>query len=421
MSSIIGPSLSQGNLIYLYRLLSSTIGCGKQTFVTAVEEALASDRMTADDLGFESTRALLEALDSFVVLKVFKGGRIYAIVREQPLWDEALAACDNPEQTSGKNATKPWKKKKGDRALKPVRPKRVKKADQKPAVECASGSPASTSRSDSAREATSTSHPQSARVTTPEPELASVPAASPEPQTMPTTQANATEQSQPTQPVENAPQTEAPNAPSPAISLTVTYDPYTGVDQEVKLESQPVIPEKAGETSVINTQVENTQVDLRQNVEPAAQADGPHNTQPLAAPQDKSTPQDEVAPVRKAAPTGEDSALINSALESSVQSTEPDMPSKAALDSYPKEFRNEVYCPMDIVAELGCILPYGVNTLGTLDEDYARACALELRRGNRSHVTFPLRTEHLDSTDPIRITLQKRSGAAMPWILKSFE
>ena len=416
MSSINRPSLSQGNLIYLYRLLSSTIGCGKQTFVTVVEDALASDRMTAADLGFESTRTLLEALDSFVILKVFKGGRIYAIIKERPSWDEALATYNAPKQASGKDANKPWKKKKGDRALKPVRPKRVKKADQKPAVERASGSPASTSRSDSAREATSTSHPQSARVTAPEQELASAPAASPEPQTIPTTQANVTEQSQPTQPVENAPQTEAPDAHSPAISITVTYDPYSGVDQEMKLESQPVIPEKVGETSVINTQV-----DIRQNVEPAAQADGLHNTQPLAAPQDKTTPQDEVAPVRKAAPTGEDSALINSALESSVQSTEPDMPSKAALDSYPKEFRNEVYCPMDIVAELGCILPYGVNTLGTLDEDYARACALELRRGNRSHVTFPLRTEHLDSTDPIRITLQKRSGAAMPWMLKSFE
>ena len=76
---------------------------------------------------------------------------------------------------------------------------------------------------------------------------------------------------------------------------------------------------------------------------------------------------------------------------------------------------------MDIVAELGRILPYGINTLGMLDEDYARACALELRRGNRSRVTFPLRVEHLESTEPILITLQRRSGSQMPWTIKAFE
>ena len=78
------PQLTPNNRIYLYQLLSRELGCGKQTFMPAVEEALARDRMTSDDLGFESTRALLEALEEFVKLTVFKGGRIYATVMAQP-------------------------------------------------------------------------------------------------------------------------------------------------------------------------------------------------------------------------------------------------------------------------------------------------------------------------------------------------
>ena len=40
--TIVRPTLSLGNHIYLYRLLRDAIGCGKQTFMTQVEEALAT-------------------------------------------------------------------------------------------------------------------------------------------------------------------------------------------------------------------------------------------------------------------------------------------------------------------------------------------------------------------------------------------
>lgn len=127
------PTLSVGNQIYLYRLLSESIGCGRQTIMGKVEEALAADRMGAEDLGFESTRALLEALDAFVALTVFKGGRIYATVTAQPAWDEALAAPEKQAAPAGKS----WKRKKADKSLKPVRPRRVKRA-----VEAAPGAEA---------------------------------------------------------------------------------------------------------------------------------------------------------------------------------------------------------------------------------------------------------------------------------------
>lgn len=78
--TIVRPTLSLGNHIYLYRLLRDAIGCGKQTFMTQVEEALAAGDMAAYDLGFESTRELLEELDDCIKLTVFKGGRLYATV-----------------------------------------------------------------------------------------------------------------------------------------------------------------------------------------------------------------------------------------------------------------------------------------------------------------------------------------------------
>ena len=41
------PQLTPNNRIYLYQLLSREMGCGKQTFMPAVEEALARDRSSS--------------------------------------------------------------------------------------------------------------------------------------------------------------------------------------------------------------------------------------------------------------------------------------------------------------------------------------------------------------------------------------
>lgn len=100
--TIVKPTLSLGNHIYLYRLLRDAIGCGKQTFMTQVEEALATGDMAAYDLGFESTRELLEELDDCIKLTVFKGGRLYATVIANEAWDTALAKGeDKPKAAKG--------------------------------------------------------------------------------------------------------------------------------------------------------------------------------------------------------------------------------------------------------------------------------------------------------------------------------
>lgn len=135
--TIVRPTLSLGNHIYLYRLLRDAIGCGKQTFMTQVEEALAAGDMTAYDLGFESTRELLEELDDCIKLTVFKGGRLYATVIANEAWDAALAKGEDKPKTA-KGAKQSYKKKKrGEKDLKAVRPKHVKRPEPEAMVEAA--------------------------------------------------------------------------------------------------------------------------------------------------------------------------------------------------------------------------------------------------------------------------------------------
>ncbi|MDM8274214.1 hypothetical protein [Enorma phocaeensis] len=133
------PTLTPGNRVYLYRLLRDALGCGKQTFMSQVEEVLAAEELGAEDLGFPDTRALLEELGDFLTLTVFKGGRIYATVVAQPAWDEALAAAERGAAKQ-KAGGKSWKRKKAGKDIKPVRPKRVKRVVE--TVEAAPDSPA---------------------------------------------------------------------------------------------------------------------------------------------------------------------------------------------------------------------------------------------------------------------------------------
>lgn len=135
--TIVRPTLSLGNHIYLYRLLRDAIGCGKQTFMTQVEEALAAGDMAAYDLGFESTRELLEELDDCIKLTVFKGGRLYATVIANDAWDAALAKGEDKPKAA-KGAKQSYKKKKrGEKNLKAVRPKHVKRAEPESVAEVA--------------------------------------------------------------------------------------------------------------------------------------------------------------------------------------------------------------------------------------------------------------------------------------------
>ena len=380
------PQLTPNNRIYLYQLLSRELGCGKQTFMPAVEEALARDRMTADDLGFESTRALLEALEEFVKLTVFKGGRIYATVMAQPAWDEALAALETGKaKDAGGPSNKPWKRKKADKTLKPVRPKRVKRPEPTPEPEPepiakteAVESPAlpGAAAQTRAEETEATSENTNA-------DAANIPEDAPATEATKAAEAAETAETAETVEVvettgihEEASLTEPDDAcacveggpqPSPAVSLTVTYDPYSGIDRETKLESHPISPKP-------------DQAPLEPACAPSQLATNPTSL-----------------------------------------SVAPASLSPAVLATYPTDFSTEVYLASELIADLCELLPYGTDVFTLLAEDYARARTLELISGTRARATFPLRIQHADSIELIRVTLKKRGGTGLQWELSSVE
>lgn len=421
------PTLTPGNRIYLYRLLSQELGCGKQTFLPAVEEALASDRMTADDLGFDSTRALLEALDEFIKLTVFKGGRIYATVISQPAWDDALATLASGKQSqadSASKANKPWKRKKADKSLKPVRPKRVKRIEPEPVA-------------------------ASKPIAEPEPSVEPAVEAQPEPETVIKTELEPTVEPKSEPVVEAAPAAENANEgepadvdahetvtdPSPAIALTVTYDPYSGIDRETKLVSHPVTaptPERhvqhesaPAPTPVASTpSVKATRPASSPAPKPVKPAASPAQAQAVTAPTQPSSVQLEVvAEDAPASPSQREPARPELAQPEPARSelTRPEPLTPEVLASYPADFSTDVYLASDRVAELCELLPYGTDVFALLAEDYARARALELIAGTRARATFPLRIQHADSIEPIRIVLKKRSGTGLQWELATVE
>ena len=377
-TKIQAPQLTPNNRIYLYQQLSRKLGCGKQTFMPAVEEALAGDRMTADDLGFESTRALLEALEEFVKLTVFKGGRIYATVMAQPAWDEALAALESGKaKNAGGPSNKPWKRKKADKTLKPVRPKRVKRSEPAPEpepiakIEAAESSAlngaAAQTRAEKTVAASENTGADAANISedAPATEVAEAADTAEVVETVKTIGMH-----------EETPRTEREDAcagakedpqPSPAISLTVTYDPYSGIDRERKLESLPISPK------------------------------------PDQAP---------LEPACAPSQLGSNPASLSEA---------PAPLSPAVLATYPTDFSTEVYLASELIADLCELLPYGTDVFTLLAEDYARARTLELISGTRARATFPLRIQHADSIEPIRVTLKKRGGTGLQWELSAIE
>lgn len=415
------PSLSSGNLIYLYDLLKREIGCGKQTFITAVEQALETDRMTAADLGFADTRSLLEALAPFVKLTVFKGGRVYATIMAQPEWDEALAAA--PAGKVAKGGDKPWKRKKANKALKPVRPKRVKRVEPIAAPAEATGASktadAEAAPVDETQDRVNATADIPKAQTTPAPatEMNGEPACAPKPtitndDVFDDAGTDAAAETSAPGPAVVEPRDEHPVSepmPEPAITLTVTYDPYSGIDEETTLESNPCAPvanpiappattatdePRAAVSTGTAEQTRRTSATAPESARAAAPVAAPE-----AAPSTRSTAAPELGAATPATPC--------------VRA----MPTPEVLATYPQDVATEVYLAHERIGELCELLPYGTDVFALLAEDWKRAIALELVRGTRARITFPLRIAHANDVTPIEITLKKRSGGALKWEL----
>lgn len=393
--TIVRPTLSLGNHIYLYRLLRDAIGCGKQTFMTQVEEALAAGDMTAYDLGFESTRELLEELNDCVKLTVFKGGRLYATVIANEAWDAALAKGEDKPKAA-KGAKQSYKKKKrGEKDLKAVRPKHVKRPEPEPVAEVAPEPEpeievaievtveaeteiTATTDSEVISKQEATTELNEAPKPTPE-EAASQPEA-------PALQnsdvfGDEAEDDQPKEPTEQdaAEAASEPEAPQPAISLTVVYDPENANAGITTMASTPIEAKSSVEDeNATQVEVETAAADAPATVEPADSTIKP-----------EATP--EPAPVIKSVPTSACEQIPAPAPASAPAAAPAPAPAAPTIpEDFPVDFATEVFCPGPLLHQLSTYLPYGADTLGIVGEYYWIARERGTIEAARNRASFPL-------------------------------
>ena len=428
--TIVRPALSLGNHIYLYRLLRDAIGCGKQTFMTQVEEALAAGDMTAYDLGFESTRELLEELNDCIKLTVFKGGRLYATVIANEAWDAALAKGEDKSKAA-KGAKQSYKKKKrGEKDLKAVRPKHVKRPEPEAMVEAAP-EPEPEAEIEVAIEVTAEAETEIAATTDLEViseqeatvELNEAPKSTTEEAAdQPETPAfqnsdvfgNEAEDDQSDEPAnqgatESAPE---PETPQPAISLTVVYDPENanaGITTmaSTPIEAKPSIEAEDAPEADAKTETEDTSV----SVKPTDSAVNPEPV-PESAPVIESTsaPVYDQIPVAAPAPA-----------PAAVPAPAPAAP--AIPEDFPVDFATEVFCPGPLLHQLSTYLPYGADTLGIVGEYYWIARESGTIEAARNRASFPLRYTQAGERHEVTVRIRRNTtgGLGAAWVIDKVE
>lgn len=236
--------ITAGNALYLYRLLGRELGVGKQTSMARVAEVLEADGIWPEDLGCADVRALCEALTDFVKVTAFKKGQVFVTVMRNEELDRMLERAGEPtaaEKAASKG--KPWKHRKGAKAVKPQKPRHVEKPV---AVEPAAGpvarpatepvaEPAADEEPQAEAAVEKTAEAEAASELATKVEVAPEPAAEPEPEHVP----QAEPEPEPAAQAEPEPEP-APTAPEPSIKLTITFDPDPEPEPVPTTEPEPV-------------------------------------------------------------------------------------------------------------------------------------------------------------------------------------
>ena len=424
--TIVKPTLSLGNHIYLYRLLRDAIGCGKQTFMTQVEEALAAGDMTAYDLGFESTRELLEELDDCIKLTVFKGGRLYATVIANEAWDTALAKGEDKPKAA-KGAKQSYKKKKrGEKDLKAVRPKHVKRPE--PVAEVAPEPEPETEIEVAIEVAAET---EIAAMTDPEvmseqeaaAELNEAPkSTTEEAASQPETPAfqnsdvfgDEAEGDQSDEPADQdaTESTPDPETPQPTISLTVVYDPENANAGITTMTSTPIEAKSSVENeNATQVEVETAVADAPVTVKPADSEIKPEVT-PEPAPVIESVPAAACDQIPAPAP-----ASVPAAAPAPAPAA-PTIP-----EDFPVDFATEVFCPGPLLHQLSTYLPYGADTLGIVGEYYWIARESGTIEAARNRASFPLRYTQAGERHEVTVRIRRNTtgGLGAAWVIDKVE
>ena len=368
--------IKQEHALYLYKLLKATIGVSKQTPLSTVEGVLIEDDLAPQDFGFDDIRALLEACPDFIKITAFKKGYVYATLLTFDTFETALVAGE--KNVESQNNGKPWKRRRGAKSIRALKPKHLvvetepeaeelptqeepTETEEVPVVEnseelsvaetalVAEESAAEAPEEDIQQESADDATPEPAGIDDVAPESDETKTPAPEPKA-----------DEPTVPEPVVPE---PTVPEPTISLTVTYNPYDGSDEEKTLEAAPSVLQQAlnATSSVSSTTVSESQASTQ---------------------------------------------VIN-------QNETP-----APTPTYPANFEEDVHVNNELLGILYQMAPVDANVLKQLEEDFKLAVSSRALISKGGTFTFNTRYKKPQTDEVITATIRKsKRGALRPWTL----
>ena len=367
--------IKQEHALYLYKLLKATIGVSKQTPLSTVEGVLIEDNLAPQDFGFDDIRALMEACPDFIKITAFKKGYVYATLLTFDIFEVALAAGE--KNVEAQNNGKPWKRRRGTKSIRALKPKHLvveaePEVEELPAQEESTESEEltvtegseelSVAATPTAEAAEEDLQQESADDAAPEP--AGTDDATPEPDETetPAPEHKSAELTVP-EPVVPEPVVPEPVVPEPTISLTVTYNPYDGSDEEKTLEAAPSVLQQAlnATSSVSSSTVSESQASTQ---------------------------------------------AINQNETSTSTST------------YPANFEEDVHVNNELLGILYQMAPVDANVLKQLEEDFKLAESSRALITKGGTFTFNTRYKKPQTDEVITATIRKsKRGALRPWTL----
>lgn len=371
--------IKQEHALYLYKLLKATIGVSKQTPLSTVEGVLIEDDLAPQDFGFDDIRALMEACPDFIKITAFKKGYVYATLLTFDTFEAALVTGE--KNIEAQNNSKPWKRRRGAKSIRALKPKHlvvevepeVEEPEELPvAEESEERSVAEESEELSVAE-TSAEDVQVTELTAEAPaaetaaeeleqETAHEAAAESAETETPVPGATETETPAPEQEM-SEPVASEPMVPEPTISLTVTYNPYDGSDEEKTLEAAPSVLQQA-----LNT-------------------------------------------------TGSVSAATTSESPVSAPAINQNETS-APAPTYSADFEKELHVNNELLGILYQMAPVDANVLKQLEEDFKLAVSSRALISKGGTFTFNTRYKKPQTDEVITATIRKsKRGALRPWTL----
>lgn len=363
--------IKQEHALYLYKLLKATIGISKQTPLSTVEGILVEDDLAPQDFGFDDIRALMEACPNFIKITAFKKGYVYATLLTFDAFEVALAAGEkNVEpQSNGK----PWKRRRGAKSIRALKPKHLvveaepevePEPEELPVTEESEESAVAEELEEPTIAETSAANAPAAETASEEPKQETANEAAAEPTETETPAPEATETESPASEQEmSEPEASEPMVPEPTISLTVTYNPYDGSDEEKTLEAAPSVLQQALNTT-------------------SSASAATTSESPVSAP------------------------AIN-------QNEAP-----APAPTYPADFEEELHVNNELLGILYQMAPVDANVLKQLEEDFKLAVSSRALISKGGTFTFNTRYKKPQTDEVITATIRKsKRGALRPWTL----